>query len=105
MKKFKIAVVGCGGMSNIWVKYALSRENTNIVALVDIDKENAENMRQKYGLHCEIYSDVSEAIKDSGTNLVFNITIPDAHRDIAISALTLGCDVLSEKPIQNSKPD
>ena len=54
MKRFKIAVVGCGSMSSAWIEIALSREDIDIVALVDISEENAENMREKYGLHCQI---------------------------------------------------
>lgn len=38
MKKFKIVVAGCGGMAKTWVKYALSRGDCEIVALVDITK-------------------------------------------------------------------
>jgi len=102
MRRFRIAVVGCGGMAKMWVKYALSREDTDIVALVDINKENARKMAENYGLNCKIYRDVSEAIKASGANLVFNITTPDAHRDVVISALKLDCDVLGEKPMASS---
>ena len=41
MDYFRIAVTGCGGMANTWVKYALERQDAEIVALVDINEENA----------------------------------------------------------------
>jgi len=102
MKRFNIVVVGCGGMANTWVKYVLSREDTDIVALVDIDKDKAKNMAENYELDCKIYRDVSQAVKASGANIVFNVTPPDAHRDVVISALKLGCHVLGEKPMASS---
>jgi predicted dehydrogenase len=102
MKSFRIVVAGCGVMANIWVEYALSRVDAKIVALVDIKRKNAKALAARHGLNSKIYSDVSEAIKDSDANLVFNITSPVAHREIVIKSLRLGCNVLGEKPMANS---
>jgi len=35
----------------------------------------------------------------TGANLVFDITIPASHYAISTTAMQLGCDVLSEKPL------
>ena len=102
MKKYKVAVAGCGGMANAWIEYAVNREDCEIVALVDISKESAEQKAIQYGLSCNSYVNLEEAIKDTGANLVFDITIPEAHRDIVITALQRGCDVLGEKPMASS---
>lgn len=40
MGKFKVVLAGCGSMANEWVKYALSREDVEFAALVDIKKKN-----------------------------------------------------------------
>lgn len=105
MKKFKIIVAGCGGMSNEWIKYAMSREDSEIVALVDINEENAKKMLEAYKLNCGIYQDIKEAIKESDANLVFDVTIPASHKSIVISTLNAGLDVLGEKPIADSMED
>jgi predicted dehydrogenase len=105
MKKFKIIVAGCGGMSNEWIKYAMSREDSEIVALVDINEENAKKMLEAYKLNCGVYQDINEAIKQSNANLVFDVTIPASHKSIVISALNAGLDVLGEKPIADSMED
>jgi predicted dehydrogenase len=102
MKNFKVAVVGCGGMANTWVDYACSREDVEIVALVDISEENARKMAEKYNLSSAYYTDVKEAIAASGANLVFDVTIPAVHKRITTAALESGCDVLGEKPMAAS---
>ncbi|MFH5186501.1 Gfo/Idh/MocA family protein [Paenibacillus sp. TAB 01] len=99
MTKFHIAVIGCGGMSKSWIEYALQREDTEIAALVDLRKESAAAMAERYGIQCGIYDDVRQAITESGANLVFDVTIPESHAAVATMAMELGCDVLGEKPM------
>lgn len=102
MSQFKIAVTGCGGMANEWVKYAVQREDAQVVALVDIKPENAKAMAERYNLTCGIYADLEEAIRSSGANLVFDVTIPEAHVKTVTTALRMNCDVLGEKPMAAS---
>lgn len=102
MKLFRVAVAGCGGMANTWVKYALSRDDVEIVALVDIKKENAEKLARRHGLTCNIYRDIVDAIEASDANLVFNVTTPVAHHEIVVNSLKAGCDVFGEKPMATS---
>lgn len=102
MQKYKIAIAGCGGMANTWVKYAISREDAEIVALVDIYIESANKMAKSYNLDCGTYTNLEEAIIETGANLVFDITIPESHKNIALKAFEKGCDVLGEKPMASS---
>lgn len=99
MKQFKITIAGCGTMSNAWVEYALSRDDSEIIAFVDLHKEKAHELAQRYSLDCGIYTDISEAIESSVSNLVFDVTTPDSHKDIVMAALDRDCDVMGEKPI------
>lgn len=100
--KFKVIAAGCGSMANTWVQYALSRKDTEIVGLVDIRAENAHSLAEKFGLKCGIYNNLVRAVSESGANLVFDITVPEAHREIALTAMKMGCDVLGEKPMASS---
>jgi predicted dehydrogenase len=101
-RKFKVTIAGCGGMANKWVQYALSRKDIEIAALMDIKKENAQAMAEKYDIKCGIYDNLKEAIRESNSNLLFDITIPDAHRETVITAMKMGCDVFGEKPMASS---
>jgi len=97
--KYKVVVAGCGGMSNVWIDYAMKRPDTEIVALIDIQLEFAEKMRERKGLKCGVFTDLQSAIEHTGANLVFDVTIPSSHFHISKSAMSLGCNVFSEKPL------
>ncbi|MEI7026935.1 Gfo/Idh/MocA family protein [Paenibacillus sp. y28] len=101
-KPFRIVVAGCGNMAKTWVKYALSRTDCEIVGLTDLQEENAAALAKEFGLRCRWYPDVGEAIRKSRANLVFDITVPESHKQIASTAMQMGCDVFTEKPIADS---
>lgn len=96
---YKIAVAGCGNMANTWVKYALERSDAEIVALVDMKREFAQSMAERHGLACQTYTDIKQAIEETGANLVFDITVPASHYKISTTAMKLGCNVFAEKPL------
>lgn len=102
MSVFRVVVAGCGGMANQWVKYTLSREDTEIAALVDINIENAKSLAERHGLDVPVFTVLKEAIEKTGANLVFDVTIPEAHKSIVTTALSMGCNVLGEKPMAAS---
>ncbi|MEK8129439.1 Gfo/Idh/MocA family oxidoreductase [Paenibacillus filicis] len=97
--KYKVVVAGCGGMSNAWIDYALERPDTEIVALVDLKLEFADKMKEKKGLSCETFADLATAIERTGANVVFDVTIPSSHFQIASTAMRMGCHVFGEKPL------
>ncbi|MFC0215068.1 Gfo/Idh/MocA family protein [Paenibacillus chartarius] len=99
MKPYRIAVAGCGGMANAWVEYAVSRTDAEIVALADIRLEAAQAMAERHGLSCPVFTDIESAIRESGANVVFDVTIPASHHHIGATALRLGCHVMGEKPM------
>ena len=99
---FKILVAGCGEMSRTWFDYALSRKDCEIVGLVDIIRENAENKAKEYNLNCGIFNDIQYAVNKCNANLVFDITIPESHKNIVTSAISKGLNVMGEKPMADS---
>ncbi|WP_057914624.1 Gfo/Idh/MocA family protein [Peribacillus muralis] len=101
----KVIVVGCGNMSNTWLDYVDQRENTQIVALVDLNIDCAIAMAQKRKLNVPVYSELSQALTNTEANLVFDITIPSSHKYVAKTALEAGCNVFSEKPMTETMQD
>jgi predicted dehydrogenase len=97
--QYRVAVAGCGGMANAWIEYALSRSDTQIVALVDIRLELAQAMSAKHEISCLTFTDIKEAIQATEANLVFDVTVPGSHYSISSTALELRCNVFSEKPL------
>jgi predicted dehydrogenase len=96
---YRIAVAGCGGMANAWVEYALGRDDTEIVALVDLHLSSAQAMADRYNITCGTFTDLKQAIAETEANLVFDVTIPESHFTIASTALEMGCQVFGEKPL------
>jgi predicted dehydrogenase len=96
---YQVVVVGCGGMANVWVEYLMTRQDVKIAALVDIKQEFAQAMADRHHLSCGTFTDMTEAISQTGANLVLDITIPASHFKVCTTALQLGCDVLGEKPM------
>ncbi|HEV7302235.1 MAG TPA: Gfo/Idh/MocA family oxidoreductase [Tepidisphaeraceae bacterium] len=102
-KAFRVAVVGCGSMANAWVETARKAPGVEVVALIDLRPEAARAMADKHGLpHSVVYGSLAEAAATAKPNLVFDVTIPDAHERVVTEALRLGCDVLGEKPLSTS---
>lgn len=104
-KTFKLVQVGCGNMAKRWVKYALSRPDIEIVALVDINQTAAEAMAKEFGIDCLCSVDLEQAIRETGADLVFDVTIPEVHKKIVMKAVEWGCDVLGEKPMAANLAD
>ncbi len=98
--KFRIALVGCGQMANTWVAYALQRDDAELVALVDLSEATAQALAEKHHLEgVPIFEDVTQAIADSGANVVFDVTVPEAHETVTLAALGAGSHVFGEKPL------
>jgi predicted dehydrogenase len=102
MKKYKILQVGCGGISPAWLDVVTKRHDVSIMALVDIDIENAKDKKNRYSLDCPIYTDYKKAIKEIDHDIVIDNTLPSVHKDVVIAALENGSHVFGEKPISDT---
>ena len=98
-KKYRIAVTGCGAVSHHWIKYIKTRDDVELVSLVDINQANAENIKSLYELQCPIYTNLTSALKETRPNLVFDLTYVTTHVDVVTEALRAGCNVFGEKPM------
>ena len=96
----RIVVAGCGAMSHTWIEYVLARSDCRIVGLVDLNPETARQAAVQFGLaDAVVGQDLRTVIREAHANLVFNLAVPSAHRQIALTAFGEGCAVMSEKPL------
>lgn len=96
-------LVGCGGMSNAWLKAALDLSNVKIVGLVDVIEAAAQKQATTYNLtDAVVGTDLEAVFQQTDADAVFNCTIPEAHYAVTMQALAHGCHVLSEKPLADS---
>jgi len=71
----------------------------DIVAVCDVDREHAENAREKFGGKAEIFEDFHKLIDRNDIEAV-TIGTPDHwHTAVALAALHAGKDVYCEKPL------
>lgn len=94
----KAVVVGAGGISNAWFP-PLIEEKVHIPAVVDLNIETAQAQIKKYGLKAVASTDLEATLKEHQPDFVIDLTIPEAHHDVTITALQAGYPVLGEKPM------
>jgi predicted dehydrogenase len=99
----RIVIAGCGGMSNAWINAVKPLTDAKIVGLVDLVEAVADKRRAEHGLsEARTYTSLDAALTELKPDVVFDVTIPEAHSDNAILAFRHGCHVLSEKPMAHS---
>ena len=100
--KIKAVLAGCGSISRQWLKVILNMQNVSLVGLVDLNRSNAESLKNNHSLTCDIYADINAALKEAQPDIVIDCTIPEAHYGIVTAALENGCHVFGEKPLADS---
>ena len=98
MKRFKVGVVGCGNICDIYFKNMTGpfARQLEVVACADLDAERAKAKAAAYG--CKAM-DVAQMMADPTIDIIVNLTIPKAHFEIAMAAVGAGKHVYSEKPM------
>ncbi len=91
----KIAIVGCGNISSIYLENAALFKSFEIAYVSDLDFSRAEAQAAKYGVKALPLEDVFSSNADA----ILNLTIPAAHGEIALKALEAGKHIYNEKPL------
>lgn len=103
----RYALIGCGRISNNHVMSAINN-NLEMVAFVDIVRENAEDKITKFGLqdkNIRLYEDYLEMLAKEKPDIVAIATESGKHAKIALDCIAAGCHVIIEKPIALSIAD
>ncbi len=103
LKKVNVGIVGCGNISGIYLEMGQTFEILNIAAVADILPERAKAQAEKY--HIPRALSVSEMMADPNIEVILNLTIPNAHAEIAFKALEAGKSVYNEKPLAITRED
>src|ERR1043165_4092888 len=92
-----IGLIGCGNISKKYLLTAQSFPILKVTAVADIDPDRAREKAREYGVPkaCS----VEELLADSSLQLVVNLTVPAAHRDVALKIIEAGKHVYNEKPL------
>lgn len=93
----KVAVIGVGSMGENHARVYAHYEKTQLIAVADSNKEQAEKVAKKF--NAKAYTDYKEMLEKEQLDAV-SIAVPTGlHKDTAIYVLGKGINVLLEKPI------
>jgi predicted dehydrogenase len=96
MAKLGIGVVGCGNISMTYLRNATLFPGVELRACADLSPAMAERRAAEYGIRAE---SVDKLVAAADVDLVLNLTVPNAHFDVSMAALSAGKHVFTEKPL------
>jgi predicted dehydrogenase len=97
IKPVAVGVVGCGNISGAYMRMLKTLPVVQVVACADLRMEAAQTLAEQYGVP-QVLS-VEALLADPEIEIVLNLTIPQAHGEIALAALAAGKSVYNEKPL------
>jgi predicted dehydrogenase len=104
-----VVLVGCGNMAAGWLKALAGPDlasRVEVVALVDPDQAAAQKLRAEFGLvSAGIFTELESALSELRPDIIFDVAVPSARKDIVLTGFHHGCDVLTEKPMAMSLAD
>ncbi|MBS4223593.1 Gfo/Idh/MocA family protein [Lederbergia citrea] len=104
MGKVKTGIIGCGMISEIYIKNISSTfQNLEVIAVADIDLDRAKMRAAEFNIP-KAYTP-EELLADNDIEMVINLTIPTAHAPICLQALEAGKHVFVEKPLAVTRED
>jgi predicted dehydrogenase len=101
MQNYRAVVVGAGGISKAWFP-PLKAEQVDVAGVVDIKQENAEARIKEFGLTAEASTDLKKTLRRCKPDFVVDLTIPESHCQVTLTALKAGYPVVGEKPMASS---
>ena len=99
----KVGIMGCGNISNAYIKGCRSFDILEVVAVADIVPERAEEKAAEHGIARALSTD--ELLAQDDIDVIINLTIPAVHADVSQAILASGKHAYSEKPLATNRED
>ena len=93
----KIGIIGCGAISGAYLKMCPEFAILRVDACADLLPERARARAEEFGVPRVL--GVAELLADPEIEIVVNLTIPQAHYEVALAAVQAGKSVWNEKPL------
>ena len=91
-----IGLIGCGNISDTYFESQNIFNNLKIVACADIVQELADKKAKQYNTKS---LSVENLLNNKDIDIVLNLTIPSAHKEIILKSMENGKHCFSEKPL------
>lgn len=97
-QKLRLAMVGCGGISEHYMRAVNKLSRVEVVAAVDTQPEVLSAFQQRHHIP-KVFSDYRDMLAHAGADAVCVCTPNVLHAPVSIAALRAGAHVLTEKPM------
>lgn len=99
MKTMKVAMIGVGSISGIYLENITKTfRELELVGVCDLVRERAQGAIEKYPIP-KLYETMYDAFADPDVDIILNLTRPSEHFDVSKAALEAGKHVYTEKPL------
>jgi predicted dehydrogenase len=99
----KVGIVGCGNISEIYLRNSRRLADIEVVAVSDINKQRAQASADEFQIP-KVLS-IPELLAEEEIDIVVNLTIPEAHAEVALATLEAGKNPYNEKPLAIRRED
>ena len=101
-KKLRVALIGCGSVSNRYIPQLLSSKLIEVVSLCDIKYERAVAQNKQYNVNAQTYPHIDKMLAGVPFDMMVTTTDMQVHGALNKKALLAGKHVWSEKPMANT---
>ena len=98
MKPIRVAIVGCGRISDLHQMGYQGREDAKIVAVCDTNKTHAKKKAKEWGVE-KVYGDYQQVLEDKEVDVVEVLTPHHLHCPMTIQAAQAGKHISVQKPM------
>jgi predicted dehydrogenase len=99
--KIKVALIGCGSVSNMYLPHLSKSQHVELVSVCDIIYDRAKQQAGKYNIPHH-YPHIDQLLSGAAFDLLVNTTDMQEHGRLNKQALLAGKHVWSEKPMANT---
>jgi predicted dehydrogenase len=96
MERVGVGIIGCGNISEAYLKAAPTFPILDVRGVADLREEAARARADAFGVHA---MSVRELLADPSIEIIVNLTTPLAHIKVALQVIAAGKHVYSEKPL------
>lgn len=96
-RKTGVGIIGVGNISGIYLENLSRSIECEVVFCADLDAERAKTVAEKH--HIAKSGRPEQLLADPDVEVVLNLTVPNAHFEVAHSAIEAGKHVYNEKPL------
>ena len=97
--RVRLAIVGCGTISQLNAPGYLEYDKCDVVALCDPVRQRAEGRAAEWGIAPKIYTRYEQVLEDPDIDAVELLTPTHMHAEQSIAALEAGKHVSCQKPV------